>query len=190
MNKTTWLIVVAVIIVIIGIFVYVGFSKDQSQTLTPTNATSTVVTFDPLNATYTIDGHPVTFTNGRSNAATAPGSAEQITATIFDVAAPGDLNGDGKPDTAVILTQDTGGSGTFYYAAAAINTPTGAQGTNAILLGDRIAPQNISIQNDQVVVNYADRKPGEPFSTQPSVGVTKYLSYNSSTLEESVPAGH
>jgi hypothetical protein len=40
-------------------------------------------------------------------------------------------------------------------------------------LGDRIAPQNISINNGLIVVNYAERKSGEPMSAQPSIGVTK-----------------
>lgn len=67
---------------------------------------------------------------------------------------------------------------------AALQTETGYQGTNAVFLGDRIAPQSILIQNGQVVVNYADRKPGEPFTTAPSVGITKTLKVDNGMLAE------
>ncbi len=133
--------------------------------------------FDPLNATYIIEGTPVTLINGKS-------LANGVSTTAFGPPASGDLNGDGMSDAAIILMQNPGGSGTFFYAAAAINTPNGASGTNAIFLGDRIAPQNISIANGVIMANYADRKPGEPMSAQPSVGVTKYLRYDGSVLRD------
>jgi len=95
------------------------------------------------------------------------------------------LNGDAVPDAALMMTQDAGGTGTFYYVAAALAMPQGTRGTNALYLGDRIAPQNISIQNGEIVVNYADRSPGEPMTAQPSVGVTRYFKIDaSSTLIE------
>lgn len=77
-----------------------------------------------------------------------------------------------------------GGSGTFYYAAAALSTGSGYQGTNAILLGDRIAPQSTQIENGVIVVNYADRNPGEDFSVQPSLGMTKTLELQDGVLVE------
>ena len=66
--------------------------------------------------------------------------------------AVGDLNGDGTPDVAFLLTQSPGGSGTFYYAVVALRTATGYTGTNAVLLGDRIAPQTANDPRaDQVI---------------------------------------
>jgi hypothetical protein len=105
----------------------------------------------------------------------------------FGNVATGDLNGDGVPDVAFILTQSGGGSGTFYYVVVALKTPTDYQGTNAVLLGDRIAPQTTEIKNGQVIANYADRASGEPMSTAPSVGVSKYLAVTGSTLAEAKP---
>lgn len=142
-----------------------------------------VTLFDPVNATYSVNGQPVTLVGGKAATAAAPGSAETTTTMIFGEPTSGDLNGDGKADAAVVLTQDSGGSGTFYYVAAAINTGSGTVGTNAILLGDRIAPQNILIQNGEIIANYADRNPGEPMTTSPSVGVSKYFVVNGSTLQ-------
>ncbi len=53
----------------------------------------------------------------------------------------GDFNGDGLEDVAFLLTQDSGGSGTFFYVVGALRGVDGFQGINGIFLGDRIAPQ-------------------------------------------------
>src|SRR6185437_1787599 len=142
------------------------------------------VAFDPLNATYAIDGQPVVLVNGKASVPAAPGAASMVTTSAFGEPVMGDLNGDGTQDAALMLVQDSGGSGTFYYAAAALHVTTGTQGTNAVFLGDRIAPQNIEIQNGEIIANYADRKPGEPMTDQPSVGVSKYLMLQGNTLVE------
>ncbi len=138
------------------------------------------------NSTYTVDGTPITLVNGRAEAPAAPGSASKKVTQYFGNNATGDLNGDGVPDAAFILTQSGGGSGTFYYVAAAIKTVDGGyEGTTAYLLGDRIAPQTTQIQNGEIVANYADRNPGEPMTARPSAGKTKYLVLDGTTLKES-----
>jgi hypothetical protein len=166
------LLVLALVVLAGGIYFYISH--------TPTGGT----TADYKNSTYTIDGQPVTLVNGVSHAPAAPGSASQVTTTYFGNEATGDLNGDGVPDIAFLLTQNSGGSGTFYYAAVALKTPQGYQGTNAVLLGDRIAPQTTEIRNGELIVNYADRNPGEPMTTQPSLGVSKYLLVENGSLAE------
>jgi hypothetical protein len=153
----------------------------------PLTAASTVET-PPIasykDATYRIDGKSIALANGLSEVEAAPGSASRIITRYFGNEAIGDLNGDGKEDVAFLLTQDNGGSGTFYYVAVAMRTATGYQGTNAVLLGDRIAPQRTNIENGMVVVNYADRKHDEPFAIEPSVGISKYLKIIDSKLVE------
>jgi hypothetical protein len=91
-----------------------------------------------------------------------------------------DLNGDGHEDRVFLITEQRGGSGTFYYAVAALSTRGGYIGSDGYLLGDRIAPQTTEIsQNPRhqrvVVVNYADRAPGEPMTASPSHGKSIYL---------------
>lgn len=139
---------------------------------------------DIQNATYLIEGQFVTLTDGFYEVESAPGSAIKITTRYFGNEAFGDLNGDGKEDVAFLLTQTSGGSGTFFYVVAALQTASGVEGTNAIFLGDRIAPQNTSIENGVITVNYADRNPGEPFTTQPSLGVSKYFKIENNILTE------
>ncbi len=93
----------------------------------------------------------------------------------------GDFNGDGQEDSAYLFTQDGGGSGTFYYVTVKL---ANGQELNAILLGDRIAPQTTEYRDGKIIVNYADRKPNEPMTTRPSVGVSKYLEVVNNQLVE------
>jgi hypothetical protein len=166
--------VVLVVLMGAAYFLMPGFLS-QPQAVLPTQY---------KDATYRIEGASIALHAGVHEAEAAPGSAAKITTQIFGNEATGDLNGDSTPDAAFILTQNTGGSGTFYYVAVALKMPSGYQGTNAILLGDRIAPQTTEIKNGQLIVNYADRKPGEPMTAQPSVGVSKYFKINGGELVE------
>ncbi len=143
---------------------------------------------DPQNVTYIINGQPVTLVNGVAEQEAAPGSAEKIVTRYFGNAVEVDLNSDGKLDSGFLLTQATGGSGTFFYVAAAVQNPAGTyQGTNAIFLGDRIAPQSTNVDPSnpaQFIVNYADRATGEPMSAQPTQGVSKTFKVDSGILVE------
>lgn len=156
----------------------------STQSPTSSDQTSSVDLPDYKNATYLVEGSFVTLTNGFFEVESAPGSATKITTRYFGNEAIGDLNSDGKNDVAFLLTQSSGGSGTFFYVVAAIQTSTGVEGTNAIFLGDRIAPQSTRIESGIVTINYADRNPGEPFTTQPSLGVSKYFKIENNILAE------
>jgi len=171
--KKTITILSILVLVIIGLFI-------ARSVWAPTSPTKN----DVKNTTYIIEGSLVRLVNGVSETPAAPDSASKITTTYFGNEATGDLNGDGKPDTAFLLTQSSGGSGTFYYVTVALQTNDGYRGTNAILLGDRIAPQTTEIKNGVITVNYADRKSGEPMSTSPSLGISKYFHVVSGNLEE------
>ena len=130
------------------------------------------------NLTFEVEGERVTLVDGLSEtpaAPEAPGSAASIVTRYFGNAASGDLDGDGLADTAFLITQSRGGSGTFFYVVVALTTPAGHTGTNAILLGDRIAPQSLTIVNRTLVVPYAVRAPGTPLSSPPTLGVSQTL---------------
>lgn len=131
---------------------------------------------------YTIEGQNITLANGRAEVPAAPGSASKLVTNFFGNEATGDLNNDGKPDVAFLLTQSGGGSGTFYYVVVALKTAQGYRGTNAVLLGDRIAPQTTEIRDGRLIVNYADRKAGEPMTAQPSVGMSMHLKIDGVSL--------
>ncbi|MDR3571687.1 MAG: hypothetical protein P4L81_05860 [Candidatus Pacebacteria bacterium] len=168
--------------IVVVVAILFGFFFFYKPVHAPSNAAASGS--DPKNATYTIEGTPVTLVNGTASEPAAPGSASQITTTYFGNEATGDLNGDGVPDVAFLLTQSGGGSGTFYYVVVALKTAQGYEGTNAVFLGDRIAPQTTEIRDGEVIVNYADRNPGEPMTAKPSLGVSKYLLIKNSMLVE------
>lgn len=164
-----------VLFVVVGVLFWVS-----SRTAV---APQQVVATEYKNATYRIAGQSVTLVNGYAAAPTAPGSASKVVTQYFGNEATGDLNGDGVADVGFLLTQNTGGSGTFFYAVAAIKTTDGYRGTDAVLLGDRIAPQTTEIRDGKLLVNYADRAPGESFTVQPSFGKSLWLKLDPTTLQ-------
>ncbi|MEN9390676.1 MAG: hypothetical protein RLZZ283_776 [Candidatus Parcubacteria bacterium] len=108
-------------------------------------------------------------------------------ATYFGNEIMGDIDGDGNEDVAFLITHDGGGSGTFYYLVGAINKGAGYLGTQAMLIGDRIAPQSTEFEKlpapygARVIVNYADRLPTDPMTAEPSVGKSIYAKYDPAT---------
>ena len=169
--------------VVIASVMTVGFYYWQSETTPEQNAQAA----DYKNTTFMIEGVPVTLKNGAANTPAAPGSASMVVTKYFGNELTTDLNGDGREDVAFIVTQSGGGSGTFYYAVAAIKTEEGYVGSDGYLLGDRIAPQSTNLsQNPRhqhvVVFNYADRNVDGPMTTSPSIGKSAYLKIDPDTL--------
>ncbi len=105
-------------------------------------------------------------------------------AAYFGNEVRGDFNGDGNEDVAFIITHNPGGSGTFFYLVAALHTTSGYEGTNAVFIGDRIAPQPTEFREGMIVANYADRLAEEPMTATPSVGVSKYFKIENGMLVE------
>lgn len=142
---------------------------------------------DPLNATYLIEGRAFRLIDGGCETAAAPGSATRITTAVLGRPVYADLTGDGREDAAVLLVHDPGGSGTFYYVAAAVNVDNRYQVTNTVLLGDRIEPRRIRIGIGGVTVHFADRRPDEPMSAAPTVDRFVFLMLNDNRLEAVTP---
>ena len=139
------------------------------------------------NAEYVIEGQRIKLADGLAEAETSPGSASRIVTRYFGNELKTDLNGDGREDVVFLLTQQRGGSGTFFYAVAALNTEAGYLGSDGYLLGDRIAPQTTVVSRNPrhknvIVVNYGDRRPDEPMTARPSVGKSVYLKLDAETV--------
>ena len=140
-----------------------------------------------IDGTYKINGQEVTLKNGESSVEAAPGSASKIVTKYFGNELKGDFDGDGTEDTAFLVTQNTGGSGTFYYVTAQLNKATGKVGVDGVLLGDRIAPQSTSLsKNNTIVVSYADRNSGEDFSVAPSAGKSIELKVDNTNFDPAI----
>ncbi|OGY89101.1 MAG: hypothetical protein A3B30_01225 [Candidatus Komeilibacteria bacterium RIFCSPLOWO2_01_FULL_52_15] len=176
--KKSLFIAFCVLIVVIGSVILW-----QEQAIAPT-VTDNKQAADYKNISYTIDNKTVTLVNGIAETNATPGSDLKTITNYFGNEVRADFNADGREDVAFLLTQDTGGSGTFVYIAAALGTQNGYTDTNTVLLGDRVAPQTTEFRDGEIIVNYADRKPGEPMATPPSVGVSKYFKVSGDTLTE------
>jgi len=136
----------------------------------------------PLDTFYRIEGQKVLLSHGYAQVESITGSMTKGTVSVFGKPVSGDLDGDGNKDAALILVYKTGGSGTFYYVAACLNMNGTYEGTNAVLLGDRIALHDSTVQNGVIVINYAERGPEEPMTAPPSKGMTKTLRVKDLTL--------
>ena len=160
-----------ILLIILGLILLFGgwFLSDTPEDPVET-AEKVMAASTPEEATYLIDG------KGFSP------EDDEVT-TLFGEPAYGDIDGDGDEDAVLILIQSPGGSGTFYYAAMAINNGVGFEGTDTIFLGDRIAPQNYDIEGNKAVINYVVRDVTEPLTVQPSIGKSLYLQYDADTLQ-------
>lgn len=188
MMKKTYIIVIVLVIMLV-----VGFCVVRSNSPRGIIDTGGLIDEGYKNATYMIDGRSFTLKNGLSEVETTPGSATKTITRYFGNEVKHDLNDDGREDVVFLLTQSSGGSGTFYYVVAALNTPSGYLGSEALFIGDRIAPQTTEIDEGEtakgtkrqnvIVVNFADRLPGESFATSPSVGKSIWLKLDPTTMK-------
>lgn len=171
-----WVIIILLLTIVAGGAYYIGRHSGSRENAQAGQGVM-VSAFDPQNSSFVIDGEVVTLVNGVAEREAAPGSASKIVTRYFGNTATGDLTGDGKDDIAFLVSQNTGGTGEFYYVVVAVQTNTGYTTTNAFFVGDRIAPQSTEIHSDsrELHVNYAERKLGEPMTAQPSQGAVLLL---------------
>ncbi len=177
------LVALAAVITVAALASCDGGRGGQAVSPPPAEAPTGAQRADHRNLEYTIGGREVLLVEGVAEAPAAPGSAATVVTRYFGNEARGDLNGDGREDVAFLLTQEPGGSGTFFYAVAALDQRNGFVGSEAVLIGDRIAPQTTQIRDDGViVVSFADRAPGETFAAAPSVAKSIWLKLDPARL--------
>ncbi len=169
---------IALIVLVGGFF---GLNSNSNNEKQVTQEPEEQLAGGYLNTTYFISGKPVTLVNGVSEEA-VPDSTAKVVVRYFGNNVKADLNNDGIVDLGFLITQESGGSGTLFYFIGALQHEDGSySGTNAVLIGDRIAPQTTEFKNGQVIVNYAERAPGEPMTAKPSMGKSLYLKYSAAS---------
>lgn len=137
------------------------------------------------NATYRIEGEAINLVDGEYSAEISSDGVEMsVYAELIDTA-EGDLNNDGKPDGAVVIMHDPGGTAVFYYLVGLLQTDSGGESTNAVRLGDRIGIESIEIDNEGMVeVDLLVRAEDDPFAVEPSVEETRRFRVESDSLFE------
>ncbi len=190
-NKRHYKLLSVFILICLGALIYIKYPKsnfDGGETLDIFGNPNKPFTFDPQNAKYEIEGQEVILTDGRAEVEAAPGSASKTITEYFGNEAYGDVDADDDNDFVYLITQGTGGTGTFYYAVAGLREGNAYKITNTVFVGDRIAPQSIDIKEDggEIHVNFAERKKDEPMSAEPTVGKTLYLKVNGDGILEKV----
>jgi len=169
MNKITTYIFIGIIVIVGAFYVFKNeIDNDQQAYLAD----------DPRDGEYLFSGKPVRLVDGISRTPIAEGSASMRTIQYFGNEVVADIDNDGDDDVAFLITDDSGGSGTFFYLAGAIKEDGGYSWTQAMLIGDRIAPQTTEFRDGLIIVNYADRAPGEAMTIQPSIGKSLYVKYD------------
>ena len=172
--------VLIALIIIIGAVALLYVMRDTSPSKkveTPQAKEGGTFRPDPSNATFTIDDEQIILSGGRKNAPWGETG-------ILDKFAYGDIGADGKDDTVLFLVQSGGGSGTFIYLAGYVSGPVTYRGSIATFLGDRIAPESISINKGVVTVKYLDRKEDEAFATEPTVPVSRQFVFKNGEFVE------
>lgn len=178
MKKRILVTVGIIALLVVGFFVLNSYIYNEKQA--PRTA-------DYLNIAYKINGENIRLTDGFAETEAAPGSASRVITRYFGNDLRTDLNNDGREDIVFLLTQETGGSGTMFYAVAALNTEQGYLGGDGYLLGDRVAPQTIDQSpnprhKNVVVVNYAVREDGQPMTSEPTLSKSVYLKLDPTSM--------
>ena len=108
--------------------------------------------------------------------------ATQVNRATFQRAALGDLDSDKAADAAVILTWNSGGSGTFVNLFAVVNKSGIPQQSAAELLGDRVQVKSLSIVEGRIVVQMVGFGPTDPLCC-PSQEMTRTYRLEGNTLK-------
>ena len=108
------------------------------------------------NATYTgIEDGAVTLSNGHWEGPPWQEGAASIPQVdlVRDIYFTGDLDGDGKNETAAILWQNSGGTGTFVYIAVMSRVNGDVTNLATVPVGDRIQIRSGEIANGKIILH-------------------------------------
>jgi hypothetical protein len=83
--------------------------------------------------------------------------------------AAADLNRDGLIDGAVIIFENSGGSGNFRNLCLMLNNGKELVHTDTVFIGDRVKITDLKIIDNAIMVDFLDRAPGEAMVTKPHI---------------------
>ena len=139
------------------------------------------------NAAYQgIYAEPVELTDGKYEGEPfVEGGSSRPVVVFIEPYVFGDLDGDGVDDAAVLLVENSGGSGSFFYLAAVLNKDGNPENAATTLLGDRAQVEELAIESGRINVKILTHGPEDPMCCPSQETVETY------TLEgsELVPEG-
>lgn len=175
-----------IVFLFIGIIIFLGtLAPKNNKIIKEVTKEDKIAANDFRNATYIIEGQEIKLKDGVSLVPIVPNSASMIETKYFGNDVKYDWNNDGYEDVVFLLTQNDGGSGTFYYVVLALYSPFGYYtGSKAFFLGDRITPQSLEVQDSGMIVfNYLDRNEGESFAIAPTFAKSTWLVFDPEVMD-------
>lgn len=133
--------------------------------LTPAPATpaltfAQIASLDVYAPTY---ARTVTLTDGQYQSGNDPASPDYLAVALLNLYAIGDLNADGADDIAVLLVENSGGTGSFVSLIVFLNQGGLPVQTAAVLIDDRPIVNSLTYTNGQIVfdgVIHGSQDPG------------------------------
>ncbi|MCI0476310.1 MAG: FG-GAP repeat protein, partial [Anaerolineales bacterium] len=158
-----------------------------TPTWTPTAIPS--LSLDALkNAEYAIEGPAsgkAKLVNGTYQEK-IPNSSAQVAVAFNEVLSVGDLNGDGIADVAIILTINSGGTGTFYNLYGVLNDKGAPKPSAPEVLGDRIKLKSLTIQGGEINANFLTQGPKDAMAN-PTLDTTRKFKLQDGKLVSTTP---
>ncbi len=93
------------------------------------------------------------------------GSSRPSVSLIESLAASGDLNGDGSEDAAVLLIENSGGSGVFIYLVVVVQEDGNPVNIATVLIGDRVQLRKMTIDNGKIITDTLIPDTGRPITS-------------------------
>ncbi len=133
-------------------------------TNTSTKATRAQTAPDLKNVTLNITdlaGRPARLVNGMFK-------GDHLIINVVREAAA-DLNQDGLIDGAIIIFENSGGSGNFRELCLLLNNGNHLIQADQAYIGDRIGITDLNINKNVITINYLDRNKNDPYSIAPYI---------------------
>lgn len=146
----------------------------------PAELSAAVLRSAPYSSQYVEEGE-VQLTSGRFEDA-----ARRVGVFFLPEYAVGDLDGDGAPDAAVLLSTSTGGSGSFQDLAVVLNREGVPENAAIFFLGDRVPVDRIRIVDGEIQLDLTMHGPADPMCC-PSVEATRRFRFVEGELAEIEP---
>jgi len=127
---------------------------------------------------------PVTLQDGvyEGEAFIAGGASRPRIELVTQLIGRGDIDGDAVPDTAVLLTESSGGSGTYTYLALVTQRDGEMRNTATLLVGDRVQLRSLRFEQGTIVLDVLAAGPADP-ACCPSRKLRKRYRMQDATLD-------